>query len=342
MAGDLVTRSETESWENGGRIVSDWASAVNEVRGYGSGAKPCLEFTLFSPHFVCNYSCGMLSPYFSAASREANATFSSNTHVNHPSITIETTANTSTSELIEFKRRQRAAAWLVHLLTTAGAVLGLFALNAIHDRQFILAFWFMGGALLIDGWDGTLSRRFRTRLATPGIDGATLDNIIDYLNYVIVPAFFLIASDLLPENWRMPVTALIVLASAYQFSQTDAKTKDHFFKGFPSYWNIVVFFLFIWELSPLVNALILVFLVALVFVPIKYVYPSRTNYLTRSRTLRLAFTALTVAWGLALGALLWIYPQSNRGIVFFTIAFMAFYILVSLYRTLVPLERRLR
>ena len=58
---------------------------------------------------------------------------------------------------------------------------------------------------------------------------------------------------------------------------TDAKTDDHFFTGFPSYWNIVVFYLLLGGWPQEVNAGILVLLAVLVFVPVVYVYPSRTQ-----------------------------------------------------------------
>ena len=38
---------------------------------------------------------------------------------------------------------------------------------------------------------------------------------------------------------------LPLLASAYGFSQVNVKTDDGFFLGFPSYWNIVAYYLFV-------------------------------------------------------------------------------------------------
>ena len=179
-------------------------------------------------------------------------------------------------------RRRRVAAWLVHLFTATGAVFGLLTLSAIHRQQYLLAFWLMGGAILVDSADGILARWTMTAVAVPTIDGALLDNLLDYLNYVIAPAFFLLEGNLLPPGWRFVGAGLVVLASAYQFTQPEAKTKDHFFKGFPSYWNIVVFYLFFWQTSLWLNLVIVLGLSILVFVPIKYVYPSRLDYLTRN------------------------------------------------------------
>ncbi len=237
-----------------------------------------------------------------------------------------------------FSRGRRVGAWLVHLFTASGAVIGLFTYFAIHHGEFIAAFWLMGAAILIDGIDGMFARWARTKEAAAKIDGELLDNIIDYSNYVMAPAFFLLVGGLLPEGWNYLGASLVVLASAYQFSQPDAKTEDHFFKGFPSYWNIVVFYIFFWQTSPRTNMIIVLVLVVLVFVPIKYVYPSRLDYLTRNVWLQWAMLIGTILWGVATAALLWLYPGTNRFLVVLSIAYIILYLLMSLYRTFVPLE----
>jgi phosphatidylcholine synthase len=235
-------------------------------------------------------------------------------------------------------RRRRVAAWSVHLFTASGAVFGLLTLYAIHQHHYLLAFWLMGAAIIVDSVDGILARRAQTKVAAPRIDGALLDNILDYLNYVIAPAFFLLVSDLLPLGWSFVGTSIITLVSAYQFTQPEAKTEDHFFKGFPSYWNIVVFYLFFWQTPPWVNLVIVLVLSVLIFVPIKYVYPSRLDYLTHHRWLRRTMLAATLLWGVATAALLWIYPETNFVLVTLSIAYAIFYTAISLYRTFRPIE----
>lgn len=233
-------------------------------------------------------------------------------------------------------RQRRVAAWLVHLFTASGAVFGLLTFGAIHQDKLILAFWLMSAAILIDSVDGVLARRAQTKVAAPKIDGALLDNIIDYVNYVMVPAFLLLVGDLLPPDWASLGASVVVLASAYQFTQPEAKTRDHFFKGFPSYWNIVVFYLFLWQMSPWTNLFIVLILSVLVFVPIKYVYPSRMDYLASQAWLRQAMWAATILWGVATAALLLIYPATNWLLVILSIAYVVAYVLISLYRTFVP------
>ncbi len=233
-------------------------------------------------------------------------------------------------------RQRRVAAWLVHLFTATGAVFGLLTFAAIHQGEFIQAFWFMSAAVIIDAVDGALARRAQTKVAAPKIDGALLDNIIDYVNYVMAPAFFLLVGGLLPDSWAAFGASIVVLVSAYQFTQPDAKTNDHFFKGFPSYWNIIVFYLFLWQTSPWINLIIVLTLAVLVFVPIKYIYPSRLDYLTNQVWLRQMMLAATLLWGVVTAALLLTYPEANPLLVTLSIAYVIGYALISLYRTFVP------
>lgn len=259
-------------------------------------------------------------------------------------------AITEDSGALLISKRQRVAAWLVHLFTASGAVLGLLTLYAIHQHQFWLAFWIMGAAIFVDAVDGTLARRTNTKVAAAKVDGAMLDNLLDYLNYVIAPAFFLLVSEaLLPYGWRIIGTSVIVLASAYQFTQADAKTDDHFFKGFPSYWNIVVFYLYFWGLSPWINLMVILFLAVMVFIPIKYIYPSRLDYLTSKRSLRLLMMLASILWGFSTFGMLLLHPNQiwsppenfnavNPIFVWVSMGYTVLYIIISLYRTFVPVE----
>jgi phosphatidylcholine synthase len=233
---------------------------------------------------------------------------------------------------------QRLAGWLVHAFTASGAYIGLLALLAIHQNKLLLAFWLMGGTIIIDAVDGVFARLIKIKLAVPQIDGALLDNIVDFFTYTMIPAFFVLVVPLLPDNlWRFACVIAITLSSAYQFTQVDAKTSDHFFKGFPSYWNIVIFYLFFWQMNPWINFWIIIGLSILSFVPIKYVYPSRLDYLTHSRFLRLAMLAATIVWGAATAGLLWVYPETNPTLVFLSLGYLILYAAISFYRTWIPL-----
>jgi phosphatidylcholine synthase len=233
---------------------------------------------------------------------------------------------------------RRVGAWSVHAFTALGGVIGLLTLLAIYYHEFIYAFYLMGAAVLVDAVDGLFARWAKTKINAPEIDGALMDMILDYLNYVITPAFLLIVAGLLPGYWGTVAAAAIVLASAFQFANVEAKTEDHFFTGFPSYWNIVVLYIFLWRLPAVANLLAIFLCVILVFVPIKYVYLSRVDYLARSKWLQGAMVLAAVLWGVAAVWLLWIYPATNWFWVIYSIVFFVAYFLISIYRTLVPLK----
>lgn len=234
--------------------------------------------------------------------------------------------------------QRRLLGWLIHIFTASGAFVGLMALLAIYQHDWIKAFWWMGTAILIDAVDGVFARVVKIKLAVPQIDGALLDNIVDFFTYSMVPAFFLLVTPLLPEHWCVFCVIAITLASAYQFTQVDAKTSDHFFKGFPSYWNIVVFYLYFWQMNVWINLSILLTLAVLSFVPIKYVYPSRLDYLTHNKVLRYGMVLATTLWGIATAGLLWVYPQSSLPLVIVSMGYLILYVVISLYRTWVPLH----
>jgi len=169
-----------------------------------------------------------------------------------------------------------ALAWAVHAFTASGAVVALAATLAAARGDFRVSALWMLVALAIDAVDGSLARRARVAEVLPSVDGRRLDDLVDYLNYVVVPALFLVWLGAVP-HWLF--TALPVLASAYGFSQNEAKTGDHFFLGFPSYWNVVAIYALSLDLSGPTMVAWLVGLSVAVFVPVKYLYPSRMRFL---------------------------------------------------------------
>lgn len=226
---------------------------------------------------------------------------------------------------------QVAAAWLVHALTAAGGVAGLAALAAIADHAWKWAFFWMIVTVSIDGIDGTLARAFRVKEVVPGFDGALLDNIVDYLTFTIVPAFFIYESGLLPAGTGFLAAAAIVLASSYQFCQADAKTDDHYFTGFPSYWNVVALYLFLLEWSPLSNLALIAALVVLTPVPIKYIYPTRTRWL-RPLTL-----VLSIVWAASLAIALMYHGTGGHAMwVNASFLFVVYYVALSAVVNLRP------
>jgi len=180
------------------------------------------------------------------------------------------------------------AAWLVHLYTASSAALGVFGVVACFRGQFRLAMYLMMLTMVIDSTDGALARAVDVRGRIPWFDGRRLDDICDYFTYVLLPACFLIAAGMLPHGaWA----AVPVLASAYGFSQDKAKTDDYFFLGWPSYWNVAVMYLYLMGASQATVLAWVLGLSAAIFVPLKYIYPSRTRAV---RPLSLAVLALWV------------------------------------------------
>lgn len=216
-------------------------------------------------------------------------------------------------------------AWLVHLYTASGAVLALFALLFIEQAKFQDAFWLMALAVLIDASDGTLARLVRVKDVIPWFDGDRLEDIVDYLNYVLVPSLLLIRADLLPQQDALGLAALPLLASAYGFCQKEAKTSDHFFLGFPSYWNIVAFYLYVLQSPRWINAFLIIILSALVFVPIKYLYPSR------SPILRGPTNALGMLWGMLVFIMIYQLPEPSLVIALISLLYPGYYFVLSLW-----------
>ena len=182
-------------------------------------------------------------------------------------------------------------------------------------------------AFAVDAFDGMLARLTRVNEVLPGFDGVLLDNMLDYLNYVFVPAFLIHEAELLPARFAFAGAAIVCLSSAYQFCQRDAKTEDHFFKGFPSFWNVLAFYLFLGGLDPQLNLAILASFALLVFVPLKWAYPSR---MLRWRATTIAATCL---WGASCIGMLAQFPEPAPWLLYASLVYVAYYILVSLYLT---------
>ena len=165
------------------------------------------------------------------------------------------------------------------------------------------------------------------------VAGAKLDDIVDYLTYVFVPVLIVWQAALVPVPF--PICAAMLLSSAYGFAQTGAKVEtpstslraggDHFFTGFPSYWNIAVVYLYVAQLPPRTNAIILAALAVMVFVPIRYLYPSRT------RTLKVPTLALGTVWAALFTWLIWRLPAVDGPWMLLSLIFPLYYLVLSLW-----------
>jgi len=215
--------------------------------------------------------------------------------------------------------------WIAHLYTATGAVIALLATGMTFAHNFRAVFIYFVVATFVDATDGVLARALKVKERLPYFDGAKLDDIIDYLMYVFVPALVVWQADLVPSAF--PICAAMVLSSAYGFAHNDAKVAahDHFFTGFPSYWNIVVVYLYVMQFSKLTNAIILVVLAIFVFVPIRYVYPSRTV------ALKWPTLVLGTLWAVVFTWIIWRLPAVDGPWAMVSLIFPVYYFALSLW-----------
>jgi phosphatidylcholine synthase len=223
-----------------------------------------------------------------------------------------------------------AAAWLVHLFTASGVVLALLALDSTWRGDWRPALLWLLAALAVDGVDGTLARWARVKEHAARIDGEAFDLIVDYLNYVFVPAIFIGRAGLVPEALALPLAAAILLSSVYVFVRRDMKTKDNYFRGFPALWNVVAFYLFAARPGPTAGAVAVAILALLSFAPIRFVHPFRV------REYQPWLLIVAGLWAAATLALLWPgwTPQTARLWLWASYASAAFLLALSLVRTL--------
>ena len=171
----------------------------------------------------------------------------------------------------------RLKALSVHLLTASGAVLAMLAMLAAVEEKWALMFLWLVVALVVDGLDGPLARRYDTPKNFPIYDGVLMDLIVDYLTYVFIPAYALFKSGML-DGWTGWFSIIaIVYGSVVYFSDTRMKTKDKSFSGFPACWNMVVLVLFAIAPSQWVILFFVVLLTVTMFLRLKFVHPTRTK-----------------------------------------------------------------
>ena len=175
--------------------------------------------------------------------------------------------------------KDKIAAWAVHSFTASGAVLGFLALISIFNNDQVGSFLWLGLALLVDGLDGTLARKIGVTNKAPNIDGSTLDNLIDYLNYVIIPSLMIYWFQMVPNHWEIIIPAGMFAVSLYTFANINMKTEDYYFSGFPALWNIVVLYFYILNTNQYINLFVIICLSVITFIPIKFVHPLRVKKL---------------------------------------------------------------
>jgi phosphatidylcholine synthase len=230
---------------------------------------------------------------------------------------------------------RKTLAWCVHAYTALGLVAAAGIAVAVIDgtpAAFRLAFILMLVATLIDATDGTFARAVGVKKVLPGFDGRRLDDLIDFQTYTSLPLLLIWQAELIPTAWQACLLAPLV-ASAYGFCQVHAKTDDGYFLGFPSYWNIIAFYLYVLQPPPWLALALILFFAVMTFVPARYLYPTHHGRLNRVSNL------LAVPWAVVLIWLLVRLPdhhvgdrhadETTRQLALASLAYPAFYLLVS-------------
>lgn len=169
-------------------------------------------------------------------------------------------------------------AFLVHVFTSSGIVVGFYAIVAAAAGDLRLAMALLFVCQFIDGIDGTFARLFRVKERLPGMDGKTIDYVVDFATYALIPAYILYQSSILPPEGRDVAVVIILLVSAIYYGMHGMVSEDMHFVGFPVLWNFAAFYLlFVTGFSPWGNFIAIVVLAVLHFVPIKFAYPSRSQ-----------------------------------------------------------------
>ncbi|MDH3529269.1 MAG: CDP-alcohol phosphatidyltransferase family protein [Acidobacteriota bacterium] len=218
-------------------------------------------------------------------------------------------------------------AWGVHVFTASGILAGFMAVVAITNRDWRTAMAWLLAALLIDGIDGTLARRFKVKEVLPTVNGKLIDTVVDFTNYAVVPSYFVFVTEL-AGVWSLPAALLILLVSAVYYGLEGMVSDDFYFVGFPVMWNVFVFYLvFVFSLSELGNAILIVVFAALHFVPVKFAYPSRA---TRFKLPTLIATATIL---ILMPLIVWLYPATPYFLKWLAIINLAYFGFLAVFDT---------
>jgi phosphatidylcholine synthase len=213
-------------------------------------------------------------------------------------------------------------AFAVHVFTASGAGIALIALIFATGEYWEPMFLALGIALIIDGLDGPLARKFKVAETVPRWSGDTLDLVVDFTTYVFVPAYAIAASGVV-AGWLGIAAGLIVcISGALYFADKEMKTADAYFRGFPAAWNAIAFYVFLLQPPGWTSFLGIAVLAALSFAPVKFVHPLRV------REFRALNIVLMAVWGvLALWALIDSFEQPAA--VTWALVIIALYFLLA-------------
>lgn len=221
----------------------------------------------------------------------------------------------------------KAKAWGVHAVTASGVILALLALLAVLDGRPQACLLWLGLALLVDGLDGTLARKYHVKTVLPNFDGAVLDLVIDYLTYVFVPAIFVYRFVPLPDYSLLPAVGLILLSSLFCFCNLNMKSQDNYFVGFPAAWNLVVVYFYLLDFAPWSSLASIILLAGLTLTRMKFLHPFRVKAFMPLNI------AVTLLWMAACALLILQYPLNPTWLLTVWLLATTYFVGVCLWRT---------
>ncbi|MDX1724206.1 MAG: phosphatidylcholine/phosphatidylserine synthase [Pseudomonas sp.] len=220
-----------------------------------------------------------------------------------------------------------AKAWSVHAVTASGVILALLALLAVLDGHPQVCLLWLGAALLVDGLDGTLARKFDVKVVLPHFDGSTLDLVIDYLTYVFIPAIFVYRFIPLPEYSLLLSVGVILLSSLFCFCNLNMKSKDNYFIGFPAAWNVVIVYLYLLDFAPWLSLVTILVLAGLTLTKMKFLHPFRVKQFMPLNI------GVTLLWMAACALLIMQYPLNQSWLLLVWGLASVYFVAICLWRT---------
>jgi phosphatidylcholine synthase len=216
-------------------------------------------------------------------------------------------------------------AWLVHFYTSLGLVCALFGLIFIAAGELKLALILMAVAMFIDSTDGTLARRWKVTTYTPQFDGRKLDDITDYINYAFLPFYFAYRFGVV-QGAGIAVLAVAAIAAGFGFCQKAAKTNDGYYTGFPNYWNFLIFYLYLFHVSPVASAIVLLVFSALIWAPVEFASFS-------TKPLRKLTVLMALLYGLNTSGIIYLlwFNQPYHMLAWVSLIFPLYYVFLAFY-----------
>jgi phosphatidylcholine synthase len=224
-------------------------------------------------------------------------------------------------------------AYGVHVFTASGVVFAFLATAELFaeapDPRWVFAWLAVAG--FIDAADGPLARLWDVKTHAARIGGGVIDGIVDYLTFTFIPLLLIWRMGWLPDPaalWIVPAMG----ASLFGFANTRAKQKDAgFFLGFPSYWNIVAYYVGILVAQfgfagAVFSAASVVLFTVLTVLPVRFIYPNQV-----ASPWRRPIIWGGIAWVALLLALLPTYPTVPLGWLALSFVYPAFYFALSGY-----------